>query len=421
MSRIVGPASGHAALTGTSGNDLILAYGDANTITGGGGNDTIEAESGNGNDIMVGAAMDGLTALTDIIRLDGTGDTVTGGDENVKLVGDISGSNVNLGFGDNSITAAGSGNTIALGAGSNSVKTTGGNDTVSFSGQAPSAFSDNVTVTGSHDDVDNSLSFLASGASGVLDVTGGSGSGTFLLGSSGGTIVTHGVDNLIQGGALGTKIQAGSGHDTVSLTGGTHGSGGEADILLGGTHNLVTGSVQDVSVTGGAGYDTLDFGQPAGSTSIQVTDAGVHDSVSVFGAAATIDGGGSYETVSAISSVATMTFSGTSDVLNLSGAQGAAGVPSAYVNDLSTGLHVNLGEYAGQSYPSNGNLTINGFDSTGLIDFQDGRGGFTSTAQIAGDLHEYAPDDYTLALPDGSGTITFLNAGHLTASNFKLG
>ena len=423
MARIVGPASGHATLTGTSGSDVILAYGDANTMTGGGGDDIIQAESGNDNDIMVGMALDGLTALTDIVRADGVGDTVSAGDENVKLVGDVSGSDVTLGRGDDTILAVGSGNSLMLGGGSDSVNATGGNDTVDFTGNIGTLYADTVTFSGSHDSLDDSLVYGPYPAIGVLDVTGGSGNGTFLLGTTSGTIVTHGVDNYIQGGAEGTKIEAGSGYDTVDIIAGARGIGGDGDVLLGGTHNLVTGDAAGVSVSGGMGYDTLNFSDPVGSTFIQVTDGGEHDSVSLFAANATIDGGGSYETVSAVSSAITMTFTGVSDVLHLSGAENAAGPPSAYVNDLSTGLMISLGNYEayGQVSPSTGNLTVNGFDSTGVVDFLDGRGGFSSTAQIAGDLHEFAPDDYTLALPDGTGTITFINVDHLTAGNFKLG
>ena len=424
MARIVGPARGHAALTGTADNDFILAYGDANTITGGGGDDTIEATSGNDNDIVVGLALDGLTTLTDVVRVDGVGDPVSGGDENVRVAGYISGSGMTLGDGRDTILAVGSGNRFSLGGGSDSVRALGGNDTVTFSGSIGTLYSDTVAFSGSHDRLDDTLIYGAYTAVGVLDVTGGSGNGTFLLGTTSGTIVTHGVDNFIQGGAYGTKIEAGSGYDTVNLIGGARGVGGEAEILLGGTHNLVTGSVSDGSVRGVMGYDTLDFSHPVTNSFIQVTDGGVHDSISVFAAAATIDGGGSYETVSAISSVVTMTFTGVSDVLYLNGSQNAAGAPSAYVDDLSTGLHISLDardSNDGATFPSTGNLTINGFDQAGVIDFLDGRGGFTSTAQVVADLHEYAPDDYTLKLPDGTGTITFLNATDLTASNFKLG
>ncbi len=424
MARISGPAGGHATLTGTSGNDVILAFGDDNTVTGGGGDDTLKATSGNGNDILVGTALDGLTMLTDFVRVDGTGDTVSGGDENISVVGYIGGSNVTLGHGNDTILAVGSGNRFSFGGGTDSVRAAGGNDTVTFIGNTGTPYSDTVAFSGSHNSLDDTLVNGPYTAVGTLDVVGGSGNGTFLLGTTSGTIVTHGVDNYIQGGSYGTKIEAGNGYDTVSLIGGARGTGGEANVLLGGTHNLVTGSVAAVSVIGGRGYDTFDFSHPVGQTSIQVTDGGLHDSVSVVAAKATIDGGGGYETVSAVSSVVTMTFSGVSDVLYLSGAIDAAGAPSAYVDDLSKGLDIFLDARdpsGGSTTPSTGNLTINGFDAKGVIDFVDGRGGFTSTAQIASDLHEYAPNDYTLTLPDGTGTITFLNADHLTASNFKLG
>ncbi len=421
MAKIVGPASGHATLRGKAGNDLIFAYGDANTITGGGGDDTILATSGNNNIIGVGAPSDGLTALTDIVRFAGSGDTVSGGDENVKVSGTFSGSSITLGNGKDSISAIGSGNTFDLGGGSDRVIATGGNNSVVFSGGG-TLYSDIVTFTGSHNSLDNTLRNGPDEAIGVLDVTGGSGNGTFLLGSTSGTIVTHGVDNYIQGGSYGTKIVAGSGHDTVNLIAGARDSGGAATVLLGGTHNLVTGSDALVTVTGGQGYDTLRFDQGGEGVSLKITDAGLHDSVAFVGAAATVDGGGGYETVSAVSSVATMTFTGVSDMLYLSGDKNVEGAPSAYVIDLSTGLNISL-EAANpeSSFPSTGNLTVDGFDSAGIIDFIGGRGGFTSTAEIVADLHPLSANEYALTLPDDTGTITFLNEGHLTINNFKLG
>jgi hypothetical protein len=421
MTRIVGPASGHATLHGKSGNDLIIALGDANTVTGGGGNDTILATSGNNNIIEFGAPLDGLTALTDIVHLAGSGDTVSAGDENVRVSGAFSGSTITVGHGQDSIFAIGSGTTFDLGSGSDRVNATGGNNAVVFSGGG-TLYSDTVTFTGSHNSLDNTLRDGPYEALGALDVTGGSGNGTFLLGSTSGTIVTHGVDNYIQGGAYGTKIVAGSGHDTVSLISGARDLGGAATVLLGGTHNLVTGSDALVNLTGGQGYDTLQFSHGGEGVSLNITDAGLHNSVAFVGAAATVDGGGGYETVSAVSSVATMTFTGVSDVLYLSGDENIEGTPSAYVIDLSTGLNIYL-EAANpeSSLPSTGNLTINGFDSTGIIDFVGGRGGFTSTAEIVADLHPLSANEYALTLPDGTGTITFLNEGDLTSNNFKLG
>lgn len=422
MARITGPSGGHGTLTGTAGNDLIIAFGDANTITGGGGNDTIQATSGNDNAISIGTKSDGLTTLTDLVRANGNGDTIFGGDENVRVVGNLSDSDVTLGYGNNTVSAFGSDNVLSFAGGSNNVKASGGNDTVTFSGFAGSFYTDTVAFSGSHNSLVNSLNAGPNDAMGALDVTGGSGNGTFLLGTTSGTIVTHGVDNYIQGGAFGTKIEAGSGYDTVSLIPGERGTGGDGNVLLSGTHNLVSGSVADVSVTGGMGYDTLDFGQGAGYATVHITDSGIHDSVSISGAFATIDGGGSYETISAVSCVATMTATGVADVLYLGGSENAAGPPSTYVNDLSSGLDILLdAKVSGDNYPSTGNLTINSFDAKGVIDFLDGRGSFTSVAQVVSDLHETQPGDYTLAFPDGTGTITFINDGHLTAANFKIG
>ncbi len=414
MARIFGPANGHASLKGTTGSDFITAYGDDNTVTGGGGSDTIQANSGNGNVLRLGTAQDGLTGLGGLIRANGDGDTISAGDERVRVAGSYSFSTL----------AFGAGNSIALGGGSDTVKAAGGNNIFFFDWESSTTYTDSVIFSGAHNSLDNTLSHGVYPEIGVLDVTGGSGHGTFLLGATAGTIVTHGVGNFIEGGAYGTKIEAGGGYDTVSLIGGARGVGGSATVLLGGTHNLVDGSVATVSVSGGMGHDTLDFSHPTGTASIQVNDGGTHDSIALDAAHATITGGGSYETVSAISSVATMTFTGHSDLLYVSGSENAAGMPSATVDDLSAGLRIELGardDSSGDTFAATGNLTIDGFDSTGVIEFLDGRGGFTSKAEIVSDLHAYAPGDYTLALPDGTGTITFLNASHLGAANFKFG
>ena len=422
MARIVGPASGHATLTGTSGDDLILANGDANTISGGGGNDTIQALSGNDNSIVVGALSDGETSFTDIIRLGGLGDTVRGGDENVRLVGQTSNSTVTLGHGSDTVSLIGAADTLSFGGGSDTIRALGGNDRVLFSGQSAPGYIDAVTLDGAHNEVDNTLTYGAYPAIGVLDVTGGSGDGRFLLGTTGGTIVTHGTGNYIEGGEYGTKIVAGSGYDTVNLVAGTRDTGGEASVLLAGNHNLVTGVEGDATITGGQGYDTIDLlAQAAGEQVLHITDGGTHDVVGVLAANATIDGGSSYETVTAISSVVTMTFAGHADALYLEGPEQNAGVPTATVDDLSPGLNIYLEPQASGEYaPPFENLVVDGFDSTGVIDFVGGRGGFTSTSQIAADLHSTGSGDYTLALADNSGTITFINAGHLTASNFRL-
>ncbi len=50
----------------------------------------------------------------------------------------------------------------------------------------------------------------------------------------------------------------------------------------------------------------------------------------------------------------------------------------------------------------------------------DGRGGFTSVSQVMSDLQATGNGGYSLTLPDGSGTITFLHTPNLNAGNFKV-
>ncbi len=422
MAHILGPSGGHAAVTGTPGDDLVVAYGDANTITGGGGNDTIFATSGNNNSISVGTLSDGLSSLTDYIRIDGLGDTVAGGDENVWLRGDASDGRVTLGDGNDTVALVGASNTLSFGSGNNMIRALGGNDTVLFAGFAYSgsgaAYTDNVTVSGAHNNVTNDLTGGAHPTLGALDIQGGSGGGTFVLGTTGGTIATHGVDNFIEGGFADTKIVAGSGYDTVSLQPGYRDIGGSASVLLAGTHNLVTGTTGGAVVTGGSGYDTVGLSAAADGAAVQVTDGGVHDNISLDDvSSATVDGGGSFETVSLTSSIADVTFTGSSDSLTLGGGAINAGNPDTFVTDLSRGLQITLDEGPG---PSVGDLTIDDFDPTGVITFQAGRGGFTSAAQAFADLQNNGNGNYVLALPDGTGTITLVNDMHVSAANFAL-
>ena len=423
MAHIRGPSGGHAILAGTSGDDVIVAGGDANTISGSGGNDTILATSGNDNSITVGALSDGLSGLTDYIRIGGVGDTVAGGDENVWLRGHASGGMVTLGDGNDTVALIGTSNTLSFGSGNNMIRALGGSSTVLFTGfvnstKSGAEYTDNVTVSGTHNSVTNDLNGGAHPTLGALDIQGGSGNGTFVLGTTGGTVATHGVDNFIEGGFADTKIVAGSGYDTVSLQPGERDIGGSASVLLAGTHNLVDGTTGGAVVTGGSGYDTVDLSAAASGAALQITDGGVHDNISLNDVNdATVGGGGSFETVSLTSSIADVTFSGTADSLTLGGGAINAGNPDATVTDLSHGLQVTLDEGPG---PSVGDLTIDDFDPTGVITFENGRGGFTSAAQAYADLQNNGNGNYVLALPDGSGTITLLNDMHLTAANFAM-
>ena len=96
------------------------------------------------------------------------------------------------------------------------------------------------------------------------------------------------------------------------------------------------------------------------------------------------------------------------------------GSNTATVNDMGSGLGIHF-----DAGSDNSQLTINGFDRTGVIDFDPGVGGFTSTAQIMSHLHGDGAGGMVLSAASGaagsSPMIHFVANSHVTASNFAIG
>lgn len=82
------------------------------------------------------------------------------------------------------------------------------------------------------------------------------------------------------------------------------------------------------------------------------------------------------------------------------------------MNDSGLGLLIDFGA-------GTGDLTVNHLDATGIIDFA-GRGGFRSVDQVMGDLKSEGGGNYSLVLPDGSGTVSILSTSVLSANNFRI-
>ena len=415
MVKIIGPVTGHGTLTGTSGSDFIVALGDLNTVTGGGGNDTVLATQGNDNSIFVGKLSDGLTGVSDVIRIDGLGDTVRGGDEAVRLTGMAGSSSVTLGNGNDRLFLQGPKNTILLGAGDDSISALGGNDTVHLAYDDGSGYSDRIAISGQHNVVTNAQDAGEYTGTGHFTISGGSGGGTFDLGSGISTIDTAGRSNVFNITGFGsTHIVAGSGFDTVNIQGVIGSSNGEQDVQLAGKHNGVFGTAGDAKISGGAGDNTINLAGPdVGGGSLAIQLGGLDNGLTILAAHATVNPGTGADTVALQSAIGSVTFFGSGDMLVLSGTGIYAGTPDAYVDDRSSGLRIDL--VAGGA----GDVTIDHLDAAGLVDF-DGRGGFTSVSQVLGDLHATGNGDYSLALPDGSGTIVFLHTPNLNASNFRV-
>ncbi len=415
MAKIRGPVTGHATLTGTAADDLIVALGDYNTVTGGGGNDTILATQGNDNSIFVGELSDGLTGVSDLIRIDGLGDTIRGGDEAVRLTGMASSTSVTLGNGNNRVFLQGSANAILLGAGNDSVNALGGSDTIHVAYDDGSGYSDRIAISGLNNVVTNAQSAGEYTGTGHFTISGGSGSNTFDLNSGVSTINTAGESNVFNITGYGSShIVAGSGSDTVNIQGVVGSGNGEQDIQLAGQHSEISGVAGAATISGGAGDNSINLAGPdVGGGSLDIQLGGLGNSLVILAAHATVNAGTGADTVSLQSAIGSVTFTGSGDMLALSGTGIYAGAPDAYVNDRSSGLAIDL--LAGGA----GNLTIDHLDATGLISF-DGRGGFSSVNQVVSDLQATGNGSYSLALPDGSGTITFLHTPNLNASNFKV-
>ncbi|GAB9243435.1 beta strand repeat-containing protein [Bradyrhizobium diazoefficiens] len=265
---IDGPASGYAIIQGTTGNDIIHAYGMFNTIHGNGGSDTIYAGLYGTVDVPSGDSA---------VYLQGIVNHVTGGYGNVTVTGSTGATTIALGNGNDTIDASGYGNVITLGNGNDIVhpgdgasQTTAGNgnDLVTLSGYG------NTVMLGNGNDV-------VAGRDGANSVTLGDGNNTVNLGGMGNQITVGSGTNAIIAGSGSDNVVAGAGHDTIML-------GGAANhVVLNGSQANVTNQIgQDVvTVNGGSDqFNFVGFGNQAiinGPAHVDIIDHGTGLTVSV--------------------------------------------------------------------------------------------------------------------------------------------
>ncbi|MCA6122897.1 AIDA repeat-containing protein [Bradyrhizobium sp. WSM 1704] len=263
---IDGPASGYATIEGTTGNDLIHAYGMFNTIHSNGGDDTIYAGTYGTVDVSSG---------DNTVHLEGIVNHVTGGDGNNTVTGSTGATTIALGNGNDTIDAGGYGNIITLGNGSNIVHpgdgasriTAGdGNDKVTLSGYG------NTVTLGHGDDV-------VSGGDGTNTVTLGDGDNTVDLGGTGNQITVGSGTNTIAAGSGLATIVAGAGHDTITL-------GGVANhVVLNGAEAEVTNQVGQDVITVNGGSDQFNF---SGFDNHVIINGAAHVSINDHGTGLTV-------------------------------------------------------------------------------------------------------------------------------------
>ncbi|WP_426422134.1 hypothetical protein [Bradyrhizobium genosp. A] len=237
---INGPASGYATIQGTTGNDIIHAYGMFNIIHGNGGNDTIYAGLYGTVDVSSGDST---------VYLEGFGNRATGGDGNITVTGSTGATMITLGNGNDTIDASGYGNIITLGNGKDivhpgdgaSTTTAGnGNDQVTLSGFG------NTVILGNGND-------LVTGGGGANSVTLGDGNNTVNFGGMVNQITVGSGTNTIIAGNGADNVVAGAGHDTITL-------GGVANhVVLNGSTATVTNQIGLDVVTANGGSDQFNF------------------------------------------------------------------------------------------------------------------------------------------------------------------
>jgi hypothetical protein len=405
-SDVTGPASGHAVLNGTAGDDLLIAQGGGNTINGLGGNDTIAGGEAGGDTIIVGRIGDELTALKDDIGISGVGNVIMAGEETLRVSGSASDSTLRLGNGSSTVTLDGTNNTVFAGLGANVLSLTGGGarvmigppDPAGMGHAAPFAYDDTITLSGQSNTV--SASFLAGRQliAGQVQIFGGDGYGSFTLGAGPSTVHTDGRYNTISFAGTG-DIVAGSGYDTVNAS-------GFGTIRLAGEHNSVSISVGKASVTGGDGNGTF---RVSGIADI-ITD-GPGNNFEVRGGQATIDAGSGSDTVSLFGSQTSLIFRGAGDMMFVHPLSSPGVTGPNIVSDQSTDLQVYIDQVTAS-------IDFTAFGAASVVHLLDS----TAYSSAADAFNALVPDSAggSILRYDG-GEIHFAPGIVLSVENFKIG
>jgi Ca2+-binding RTX toxin-like protein len=263
---ISGSTSG-AAIFGTPGDDLFRMEGGNDTVTGGGGTDTVDFEDapwgvGVNVDLSKGTASGwGDVKLIGISLIQGSygNDTLTGGPSTTYISG-LGGDNVIFGGSSSSYLTAGSGNdtftggagndTIAPGGGDNKVDGGGGFNTVDYRG-APGSVTVDLYWGGLHphgfDTLININNAYASDFDSVLK--GDYQNNIFFGGAGNDTFVGREGDDNLTGGGGNDLIDGGPGNDVAVY------SGAHSDYAI--SANAYGWVIQDTRAGSPDGTDTL--------------------------------------------------------------------------------------------------------------------------------------------------------------------
>ncbi|MBM3969022.1 MAG: YHYH protein [Planctomycetes bacterium] len=284
--------SGRATIDGAAGNDTITGSGNGDLLTGGLGDDGITGggldtlvESGNVNFVLTDTSLTGLG--TDVLSNFGFARLIGGTSANTLNAGGFSGSATLQGGAGDDVLIGGAGSDSLMGEDGNDTLTGGGgNNTLSGGGHSATTTSlgDQVFETG-----DFNFTVTATQVSGSdgststftqiesVKLVGGEGDNsltvsgytgpTFLFGGNGNDTLTGGTGkDSLDGGAGNDQLTGGLGDDTFN-----GGANTDTIVELGvsnltltpttmsgrGNDKLISGTIEEASLTGTAGNDTI--------------------------------------------------------------------------------------------------------------------------------------------------------------------
>jgi hypothetical protein len=430
--------------------DLI---GAVNTVTSGGGVVTLNGNAINevsvtsdGAIVTIGAPGDHDSSYSSFVTLTGTGDILTGGDENFVVLGTgvTSDATISLGNGNNMIILGGAGgNIVTVGNGGDSISATGSNSTYNLGDGANSLTlsspgdGNTINVTDPKG-VGNDFVQLGGDTNSIvnLDHAAGSVSGTArtgvtivnqagknavtvnLGGGVGDITLGNGADTVTANGD-GTVITLGNGRDTVTARGAndtfTFGNGNDSLTANGnndkGTFGTAGAGGNDTLVANGSG-DAWTFNEK--STSTVTATLGANDTLTQTGGAlnATLQGAGDTLNLTNVQTTGTtIDVNGNDETLNFTNSGGNLALNPAAVGDTLT--------IAGVSNKFAGTITISGLgsgDTVNLDDLYTTGGAHITSSNFAFDL-KGTPTGEVLNL-QGGGEIKFAAGTALSLSQF---
>lgn len=423
-----------AQLTGGGGNNIIDASGfhGATTLVGGGGNDLLIGGFGSnlfikpvgefGNVTMVGGPAgstnqyqiwpQGTTSLIskggfdevdfsiatsaitfDLNVTDGTPQVVTADGSTVSLTGLF---DQLLGSSFDDVLIASSNSTLMGGAGSDSLVVVDKSN-VTLVGQGDS---DSLLQTGG-------TSIIMSGDSGIDSLTSTNGTGITMTGGSdadsllqnGGTSITmsgdSGTDTLISSGGTSITMTGGSDADSLQQTGGT------SIVMSGdsGTDTLLSSGGTNITMTGGSDADSLQ--QTGGTGIIMSGDDGADTLLSFNGSGITMSGGADADTL--------LQSGGTTIVM--SGDSGS----DSLISTNGAGITMNGGSDADSLLQNSGSsITMSGDDGADALYSTAGASITMTGGADADSLVSNGGTTITMSGDSGSDTLIASNATSIT-------